>query len=234
MRAFFYLILGSLAFSSLSCATRLDDVDESISDLQKRTALLEQKSGMPIGSDRELLDGQRLADVRTQVAALRNEITVMSGRVETLEFERKQLAEGLAAAEARVSALERAQRQPQQDLGDGGGVAPGSEGLYKEALRAFQDGDFQRAETLFQDFAKRYPKDSLADNALFWLGESFMARKMYKNAVTHLQDLIERYPRSDMKCAAMKNQITCLKELGMEKEATAFQKVRNAECQNQN
>ncbi len=237
MRALFVFILLSVTLSFWGCAARLDDIDDKVTDLQKRAALLEQKSGMPIGSDRELLEGQRLADMRTQVAAIRNEITVFSGRLESIEFENKslgsqvkELSSQLASAEREIKALK-------------GGAAPaaaastdeelkGPEADYNNALKAHQDGEFEKAEKLFSTFVYKYPRNDLTDNALFWMGEGFMARKMYKNAITKFQDLMDRFPKSDMKCEAMANQISCLKQLGMEKEAAAFTKVRSAECPN--
>src|SRR4051812_1006950 len=82
--------LGVLSILS-GCAARLDEYDERLESLQKRTATLEAKGGMPVGSDRELLEGQKIADVRSQVAAMRNELTVMSGKVEALEHDNKNL-----------------------------------------------------------------------------------------------------------------------------------------------
>lgn len=228
MRVFYFLaaplVLGIL---TTSCASRLDDVDDKVSDLQKRTALLEQKSGMPIGSDRELLDGQKLADVRTQVMALRNEVTVLTGKVESAEFESRNLASQVKDLQGRLDAKDREMKTQVQASA---GAETGMDAEYNAALKAYQDGDFEKAEGLFQAFLSRYPKSSLADNALFWLGEGAMAKKMCKTAVTRFQDLIDRFPKSDMKCEAMKNQISCLKELGMEKEAAAFSKIRGAEC----
>lgn len=230
MRVFSFLFLGLI---SVGCAARLDDVDDKIGDLQQRVARVEQKSGMPIGSDRELLDGQRLADMRTQVAAIRNEVTVLSGKVEALEFENKNLNEQVRGLQSRVEAKERELRQMKQTAAPSPAEElKGPEAEYNDALKHYQDGDFEKAEKGFSSFVAKYPRNDLADNALFWLGEGYMARKMQRNAITKFQDLIEKYPKSDMRCEAMKNQITCLKELGMEKEAAAFVKVRGAECPN--
>jgi tol-pal system protein YbgF len=237
MRAFLFLnsiVLISLQFG---CAARLDDVDDRLSDLQKRTALLEQKSGMPIGSDRDLLDAQRLADMRTQVAALRNELTVLTGKVDALEFENKNLNAQVRdlGMKAETTQRELNQAVKNQSATAGGGVpAEGElsdvERQYNEALKLYQDGDFDKAEAAFTAFLSKHPKHSLSDNALFWLGEGYMARKMYKSAAAKFQDLIDNHPKSDMRCEAMTNQVKCLAELGMEKEAAAYSKVRDAQC----
>jgi len=237
MRAFLFLASSVLVSMTMGCAARLDEVDDRLSDLQKRTALLEQKSGMPIGSDRELLDAQRLADMRTQVAAIRNDLTVLTGKVESLEFENKNLSAQIRDLSLKTEVT---QRELNQALKQGSAAAAAGEpaletseadAQYNEALRLYQEGDFDKAEAAFNAFLSKHPKHSLSDNALFWLGEGYMARKMYKSAGAKFQDLIDNHPKSDMRCEAMTNQVKCLAELGMEKEAAAYSKVRDAQCQ---
>lgn len=235
MRAFLFLASLGLVSLQSGCAARLDDVDDRLSDLQKRTALLEQKSGMPIGSDRDLLDAQRLADMRTQVAALRNELTVLTGKVDALEFENKNLTAQLRDLGMRTETTQRELNQAMKNQAAAGEVGAGVdlpevEKQYNEALKLYQDGDFDKAEAAFSAFLSKHPKHSMSDNALFWLGEGYMARKMYKSAAAKFQDLIDNHPKSDMRCEAMTNQVKCLAELGMEKEAAAYSKVRDAQC----
>jgi len=234
MRVFYFLSIGLLLAFTSACATRLDDADEKITDLQKRTAFLEQKGGVPIGSDRDLLDGQRVSDMRTQVAALRNELTVLTGKVESLEYENKNMNGLIRELQEKVDAANREAknqaRQVSQTPAAAEDALAGAPGDYNQALRVYQDGDFEKAEKLFNTFVAKYPRHDLTDNALFWLGEGYMAKKMPKSAITKFQDLIEKFPKSDMRCEAMKNQISCLKQLGMEKEAAAFVKVRSSEC----
>jgi tol-pal system protein YbgF len=82
------------------------------------------------------------------------------------------------------------------DGGPGAGVAPGvttaalppsSDGaspkqLYETAYGYMLQRDYGAAETSFDDFLKRFPNDSLAGNAQYWLGESYFVRGQYKAA----------------------------------------------------
>ena len=79
-------------------------------------------------------------------------------------------------------------------------------------------------------FLLKYPTSSLSDNALFWLAEGFYTQKKYNTAVVKFQDLVEKFPKSDKRCDAMKRQVQCLTALDMKREAEAFKKVRSAEC----
>ncbi len=223
------IFTGLVFFVGLTgCAQRFDDLDNQMAELEKRTASLEVKTGSPVGSDRELLQGQRLADVRTQVGSLRNDLTVLSGKVESLEFENKRLTTKTEALSEDIRTLQRQTKTLASTSTTEEAAGPQSE--YDRGLKAHQDGDFKSAERAFANFASKNPKHPLADNALFWLGDGFMAQKLYKQAVAHFQDLIDRYPRSDKKCDAMAKQIAALKELGLQKEAAAFAKLRNSEC----
>lgn len=218
-----------LTVCATGCAQRMDDLDEKMAELEKRTASLEVKTGAPVGSDRELLQGQKLADVRTQVGSLRNDLTVLAGKIESLEFENKRLT-------TKTEALSEDIRQIQQQVkglntSPSSGAADNSpQADYDRGLKMHQDGDFKGAEKAFENFLSKNARHPLADNALYWLGEGAMNQKLYKQAVAYFQDLIDRFPKSDKKCEAMAKQITALKELGMEKESKAFAKARAADC----
>jgi len=197
-------------------------------DMDERVKTVESKSGGPIGSDRELLEGRKLADVRTQLAAMKNEITVLTGKVEALEYENKTLKDqvdgivkemdrrptGVAApaAEVPVSA---------QDSKDA---------KYREALSAHQSGEFAKSRKLFEEFVKENPRSALSDNAVYWMGESYLIEREYKKALIRFDDLIVKFPNSDKKCDARDRQIECLKALGMEDQVKTFTDLRNSEC----
>ncbi len=235
MRALFFIPLVSIF--GLGCAQRLDEVDEKINDLQHRASILEAKTGAPIGNDRELLEGQKLADVRSQLSSLRNEMTVMAGKVEALEYEAKRLS-------ARTEAIAQDTEQKLRDLKKQSAGAQGlesssaasafsgsaSESDFEKAMKAHQDGNYIEAEKGFEDFLKKNPKHAWASRAVFWIGDGYMAQKMYKKAIAKFQDLVDRYPKSDKRCDAMAKQVQAFKELKMDKEAKVFTQVRDGEC----
>jgi tol-pal system protein YbgF len=54
--------------------------------------------------------------------------------------------------------------------------------LYETAYGYLMQRDYGAAQTAFEDFLNRYPKDSLAGNAQYWLGEAHFVRGEYKPA----------------------------------------------------
>ena len=41
---------------------------------------------------------------------------------------------------------------------------------------------------------RRFPRHDFADNAQYWLGETFYARKQYSEAVASFRAVVERWP----------------------------------------
>ena len=67
---------------------------------------------------------------------------------------------------------------------------------YESAYGFLLQQDFASAEAAFDDFLKRYPNDSLAGNAQYWLGETYFARGQYKPAASAFLKGYQTYARS--------------------------------------
>lgn len=67
---------------------------------------------------------------------------------------------------------------------------------YETAYQYLLQQDYGAAETAFDDFLKRYPNDSLAGNAQFWLGESYFVRGQFKAAASAFLKGYQSYGRS--------------------------------------
>jgi tol-pal system protein YbgF len=63
---------------------------------------------------------------------------------------------------------------------------------YAYAFALMQKANYAEAGTAFADFLRRYPDDALADNARYWLGESFYARGKYSEAAETFFDAYEK------------------------------------------
>lgn len=53
---------------------------------------------------------------------------------------------------------------------------------YDFAIDLMKRGQYDQARTAFQEFLQLHPKDELAGNAQYWLGETFYAQNNYKQA----------------------------------------------------
>ncbi len=66
--------------------------------------------------------------------------------------------------------------------------------LYRIAYDRLRAGHFDDAERDLREFVRRFPRHDYADNAQYWLGETFYARKTYGEAATAFRAVVERWP----------------------------------------
>ena len=68
--------------------------------------------------------------------------------------------------------------------------------LYDRAFQSLKDLKYADAAEQFQIFLGQYPSSDYADNAQYWLGESYYVTRNYDIALKAFQDLMDRYPES--------------------------------------
>jgi tol-pal system protein YbgF len=66
----------------------------------------------------------------------------------------------------------------------------------------------------FEDLLKKYPSSSRANNAQFWLGETYYQEKWYEKAILEYQKVIDKYPKDNKVPAALLKQGFAFLSLG--------------------
>jgi tol-pal system protein YbgF len=92
---------------------------------------------------------------------------------------------------------------------------------YRGAVELVKTGKHDEAVTALRAFLKTYPRHDYADNAQYWLGESFYARKDYQQALTEFRATIETYPRGNKVPDALLKVGYCYQALGQKDKARA-------------
>jgi tol-pal system protein YbgF len=179
----------------------------------------------------------QLAEFRVLTSQLRQDLQELTGRVEETEFRLRQRTEGTQQAGERLdSRLERIDaataentervRQLEQYLSfereRAAAPAPEPEpapastesDLYTGAKKAFDAGQFDQARKGFQELLRRFPKSKQADNAQFWIGETYYREKWYEKAILEYQKVIEQYPKGNKLPSAMLKQGFAFDQLG--------------------
>lgn len=75
--------------------------------------------------------------------------------------------------------------------------------LYQQGSNLIQAEQFESAIAVFQDLLNRYPNGNLADNAQYWIGESFYALRQFDYALVAFNTLLERFPNSAKRSHAL-------------------------------
>ena len=79
-----------------------------------------------------------------------------------------------------------------------GGVLPGGSATeqYNYAFGLLKQADYPAAETALKAFVERHPKDPMAGNAQYWVGETHYTRGNYLEAASAFAEGYKRYPKS--------------------------------------
>lgn len=86
--------------------------------------------------------------------------------------------------------------------------------LYDFAKKLFDDGDKENARIQFENFINKYPNSDNADNARFWIADSYYSEKWFEKAILEYQKVLEEYPDSNKLAAARLKQGYAFAELG--------------------
>ncbi len=179
------------------------------------------------------------ARMKVSVDNLQQELRLINGRVEEIEYILKRkvgtLEQGskqrqqdmdeahlsLAKIEKRIAeleqylSLERKEAKPVPPAP----VPVGQAGLtdkqiYDEARQAFNNGQLDQARQGFLKLINSFPKSGYADNAQFWIGESYYRENWYERAILEYQTVVEKYPKGNKVPAAMHKQGLAFLKIG--------------------
>lgn len=85
--------------------------------------------------------------------------------------------------------------------------------LYDSTLAIYRSERYEAAIAGFKAFLDKYPKSDLADNAQFWIAESYMALKQYEQAILAYQKVIKGYSKGNKVPNAMLRQALAFHEI---------------------
>lgn len=86
--------------------------------------------------------------------------------------------------------------QPQVQSQSAPVSAADEKAAYDNAFQALKELRYADAAQLFQDFRSQYPNSEYADNAQYWLGESYYVTRNYEIALGAFQALLDDFPDS--------------------------------------
>jgi tol-pal system protein YbgF len=115
-------------------------------------------------------------------------------------------------------------------IGDSLGVAPvpqipataPSEDPMKAYRVAYEDlraGKHDVAAGELREFVRKWPRHDLADNAQYWLGESFYARKRWNEAAAEFRATVDKWPLGNKAPDALVKLGFCLQAMGEQRAA---------------
>ncbi len=176
----FYLVaLVGLIFSGCFNRTRFNNFNWQLDSLKYYTI----KTDSLLKLQQKELDQLR-TDLYQKSNELSDKIEMLNSRFSDTEFRLNRIYERLGPQKAARPDTE-SQVNPEARL------------IYESAYMSYVKGNYKEAIDGFKSYLKLIPESSLADNALYWIGESYYALgKLQKAADTFLQ-LINKYSESN-------------------------------------
>jgi tol-pal system protein YbgF len=213
------LFLGGCALQN----QQEDPVIVKLNELERRLMAVER-----------ILANGSLVDMAVQVDNLQRTGAELNGRVDTLEYEAEETLDRqrdlYQDLDQRIQALE----QRLQGGGVEGGLAPGQLPVpggsdrdnYQGAFELLKEQRYDDAATAFKQFLSTYPESQLADNAQYWLAESYYVTARFDQALAEFEVVINDYPRSRKVADALLKMGYCNYELERWEDARdALQRV---------
>ena len=175
-----------------------DPVLIKLTELERRLATMER-----------IVDNQSLPQMMQQLDALERRVDQMQGIAETLEHDAGSTADRqrqlYSDLDSRIQDLEATlSARGAASVLEGGTLPPGQLPVpggsdrdnYQVAFELLKVERYEMAATAFKQFLVTFPDSELADNAQYWLAESYYASDKFEQALTDFEVVINNYPRS--------------------------------------
>jgi tol-pal system protein YbgF len=169
-----------------------------------------------------------VTSLRDQINTLEQQVRVLTGDKEKLQFElartkeeNTRLSKAVDDMNAQANA---AQTAPTGKLGDipasaAANASGDAAADYKAAYDLVAKGDSAGGESAFTAFLAAYPKDAKAPDAHYWLGQSILAQGRAPDAAAHFLTVIQKTPKAAIAPQAMVRLGVALNRMGQKPQA---------------
>jgi tol-pal system protein YbgF len=181
-------------------------VQRDVNAMKERIEEARVQIGRQVGQTNREGD-QRVKNLEARLAKLEEDLKAQGELLKSRDEEIRQLKESLQTAKQPPVASERA---AELNLAESDGIRKD----YEAAWQALDNKDYKVALTRFREFAKKYPKSKLSENAQYWVGECYYAMKQYDQAILEFDAVRRKNPQGDKVPAALLKQGFAFADLG--------------------
>ncbi|MEW6162591.1 MAG: tol-pal system protein YbgF [Nitrospirota bacterium] len=155
-----------------------------------------------------------LKDLATERNLIKTQIISIEGQIKDVR-DRLGAVENLVR-QPKEPPKEQPSFQPQQEVSQPPKPAEPKDkvAIYGTAYDAFKGKRYKEAREKFEAFIKEFPQDELADNAQFWIAETYYGEKDFEGAILAYETLLKKYPHSEKAPGALLKQGFSFIEIG--------------------
>jgi tol-pal system protein YbgF len=226
------LSLTALAAAMVAAAgcgsSQLDGMEQQLADIQRQVLQIQKQGSSKdevVGlqtttaeQSRNLLKAQ--ADIQLELQSLSSLIEQLEGKLEDTNYRLAQLSQQIAATNQQIKGLRPSDAAPPPPGGGGGGgpipgnAAADPETLYRTSYNDYLRGNYDLAILGFRQYLESFGSTDLADNASYWIGESYYRQKRFQDAIREFDAVVSQYPNSDKVASALLRKGYAYLELG--------------------
>lgn len=186
-------------------------LEHQISSLDKRVEIIDSKvsaltqNQADFNQNRESLN-LSLQFIKEEINELKNKITKINDGLMMLSRKDLQDSQGPDIEDGQDSLLQ------------------SPENIYYTSYSDYLKKNYELAIKGFKQFIQLFPRNGLADNSLYWIGECYYSQKMYQEAANTFERLTNQYSDGDKIPAAMLKKGFALIEMGKQSEGAGVLK----------
>lgn len=197
----------------------INHLNATMGSLQSAVQQVQANAGSQIGTVAQQTQGlsDNLQDVQARVGKLQQQMSDMQNLLQSIDSKVSAAApqnpqpqpngaapgpgtngqNGTSTAPATDSNGPAGNNPPMATNTPPGAMPPiSADTLYQNALRDYNSGNYPLANQEFSDYIRNFPRNDLASNAQFYLGEILYAQGNYKGAVDSYDAVLTNYPNS--------------------------------------
>jgi tol-pal system protein YbgF len=217
----------------------LRNIQAQIAQLQaSQAALKDTVDGLASkGGAEDDASRKTLADTKLALEGMQRDLSVLSERVDETNGRIGNLRQELLAMrqtqqplvlppapgeEGEEPVTETADEAPAEEVAEPVGVvaaAPSVTDIYNQARIDYTQGRYPLAISGFKDVLELDRNGDLADNAHYWMGESYIAQRQYDQALAEFDTIIRDYPESNKRPDAYLKKAMTLELMDQRSEA---------------
>lgn len=208
-------------YDILQNKTRIERLNDRMKDLEsseEKEASSNRKAAIQKGQTAILSKVDNLSQEIQQLNNRLDEIEMTIGVSQIGNSRGKTLNQRIAALEDKSRASVSPPMPQEEEIHDTETVpvipVKDASTVYKEANAAYERGDTKEARRQYELVLKEFPTSEYAQNAQYWIGESYYKEEDYDNAILAFEELIRKNPDSPKVPAALLKQGYAFYQIG--------------------
>lgn len=198
---------------------QLHRIEDAVGSVRAETSSKAEVQGL----QQEMSD--RMKELLRVEADMQVELSTLSGQIDQLEASLEDTNYRLDQLSKQISAVIQQLTAASASVGPtgSGGSGPVSDprAMYDAAYSDYLRGSYDLAVSGFEQYLANFPDTDLADNAAYWIGESYFSQGRYDDAVQEFDRILSDFPRSDKRASALLKKGYAYLELGDRRRGVA-------------